>query len=62
VLNTHWFTSLRQARNIIEYWRRDYNRVRPHSALGYATPKEFARASSDSFASGIFDNTAAKPD
>lgn len=59
-LNTHWFTSLRQARNIIEYWRRDYNQVRPHSALGYATPNEFALASSASFAVESFDNTAAK--
>ena len=33
-LNTHWITSLRQARNIIESWRTDYNQVRPHSALG----------------------------
>jgi putative transposase len=59
-LNTHWFTSLRQARNIIEYWRRDYNEVRPHSALGYATPNEFAQGSSASFAVESFDNTAAK--
>jgi putative transposase len=59
-LNTHWFTSLRQARSIIECWRRDYNQVRPHSALGYATPDEFARASSASFAVESFDNTAAK--
>ena len=60
-LNTHWFTSLRQARDIIEYWRRDYNQVRPHSALAYATPDEFARTSSASFAVNNFDNTAAKP-
>lgn len=59
-LNTHWFTSLRQARSIIEYWRRDYNMVRPHSALGYATPNEFAQASSACFAVESFDNTAAK--
>jgi hypothetical protein len=24
-LNTHWFTTLRQARSIIESWRIDYN-------------------------------------
>lgn len=60
-LNMHWFTSLRQARNIIESWRRDYNEVRPHSALGYATPNEFARTSSASFAVDSFDNTAANP-
>jgi hypothetical protein len=60
-LNTHWLTSLRQARDIIEYWLRDYNRVRPHSASAYATPDEFARTSSASFAVNNFDNTAAKP-
>ena len=27
---------------IIEAWRLDYNSSRPHSALGYATPQEFA--------------------
>jgi transposase InsO family protein len=60
-LNTHWFTSLRQARTIIEHWRRDYNSVRPHSALGYLTPNAFARASGASFAVHMIDNTAAKP-
>jgi putative transposase len=41
-LNEHWFTSLIDARQIIEDWRRDYNRLRPrpHSALGYRTPEE----------------------
>jgi transposase InsO family protein len=61
-LNAHWFTSLRQARSIIENWRMDYNGVRPHSALGYATPDEFARANSASFAVETLSNTAAKPD
>lgn len=39
-LNQHWFTSLADAQQIIEDWRRDYNQVRPHSSLGYRTPKE----------------------
>jgi hypothetical protein len=39
-LNTHWFTTLRQARSIVENGRADYNKVRPHSALGYPTPKQ----------------------
>ena len=26
----------------IEQWRQDYNQARPHSALGYRTPAEFA--------------------
>jgi len=32
-LNTNWFISLKQAREIIETWREDYNKVRPHSSL-----------------------------
>lgn len=39
-LNSHWFTSLADARRTIEAWRRDYNQVRPHSSLNYATPQE----------------------
>jgi putative transposase len=41
-LNQHWFLDLADARQIIEAWRIDYNSSRPHSALGYATPQEFA--------------------
>ena len=44
-LNEHWFTTLAQARAVISEWRRDYNESRPHSALGYMTPAEFAAAS-----------------
>jgi putative transposase len=40
-LNEHWFVSLREARETIESWRRDYNEVRPHSSLGNRTPQEF---------------------
>ena len=39
-LNSHWFTSLEDARRTIEEWRLDYNRERPHSSLGYRTPEE----------------------
>src|SRR5262249_13386761 len=28
-LNEHWFTSLTEAKQIIEAWRKDYNEVRP---------------------------------
>jgi putative transposase len=45
-LNEHWFTDLQDARDKIEAWRVDYNRVRPHSSLGNLTPKEFAAAAS----------------
>lgn len=41
-LNEHWFTNLAHARAEIARWRRDYNEHRPHSALGYMTPAEFA--------------------
>lgn len=44
-LNEHWFVSLADARRTIEAWRLDYNRQRPHSALGYQTPDEFGRGS-----------------
>ena len=36
------FSSLAEARRIIEVWPIDYNTVRPHSSLGYLTPEEFA--------------------
>lgn len=39
-LNSHWFTSLTDARRTIEAWRIDYNQARPHSSLGYRTPEE----------------------
>jgi len=42
-LNQHWFLSLEDARTKIEAWRTDYNESRPHSALGWQTPAEFAR-------------------
>ena len=37
-LNTHWFMSLDDARSKLEEWRRDYNEVRPHSAIGNKPP------------------------
>lgn len=37
-LNGEVFTSLAEARAVIERWRLDYNRVRPHSAHGGLTP------------------------
>ena len=42
-LNQHWFLSLDEARAVTKAWRDDYNRVRPHGALGNQTPFEFAR-------------------
>lgn len=43
-LNQSWFLSLEDARQKVEAWRIDYNRVRPHSAIGNVPPMEFARA------------------
>jgi len=40
-LNVSWFWNLLDARKI-RAWRADYNGQRPHSALGYLTPQEFA--------------------
>ncbi len=42
-LNLHWFRTMDEARERIEDWRKDYNEVRPHSALGYQPPSVFAR-------------------
>jgi putative transposase len=44
-LNQHWFMSLEDAKAKIEAWRRDYNETRPHSALNWMSPNEFARSS-----------------
>jgi putative transposase len=41
-LDAHWFTSLMEAQQIVETWRREYNESRPHRALGERTPNEFA--------------------
>jgi putative transposase len=42
-LNTSWFLSMADARERIEQWRRDYNEMRPHTALGGLTPSAFAQ-------------------
>ena len=41
-LNRELFGNLREARVILESWRVEYNERRPHSALGYRTPNEYA--------------------
>ena len=40
-LNQHWFNNLPEAGRMIEEWRRDYNRARPHSSLAYLAPETF---------------------
>lgn len=42
-LNENWFVDLKDTRQIIETWRKDYNEERPHSALNYMSPMEFLR-------------------
>lgn len=37
-LDREWFTSLHEAREMIETWRIGYNTQRPHSSLGYMPP------------------------
>jgi len=44
LLNLYSFTNIFEARETGESWRHDYNENRPHSALGYLTPKEFAES------------------
>jgi len=38
LLNGEFFYTLREAQVLIEWWRDHYNRIRPHSALGYKLP------------------------
>ena len=38
LLNGEVFYTLQEAQIIIEQWRRHYNTIRPHSALGYRPP------------------------
>lgn len=45
-LNENLFSSLREARDIVEKWRHAYNNERPHSAIDWATPNEFAKSCS----------------
>lgn len=42
-LNMHWFLSLDDAKTKIEGWRQYYNETRPHSALQWESPAQFAR-------------------
>ena len=38
------FESVSDARGKATWWRREYNRVRPHGSLSYKTPEEFSAA------------------
>jgi putative transposase len=43
-LDQSWFSSLAEARRLIEAWRLDYNLHRPHTSLRMRTPAAFAAA------------------
>ena len=48
-LTVSWFQNLFDARRKIAAWKIEYNEERPHSSLGYRTPKEFAAAQAAGF-------------
>ncbi len=37
------FSTLLEAQVLVEDWRIEYNTLRPHSALGYLTPTQYAK-------------------
>jgi transposase InsO family protein len=43
LLDREIFTTLAEAKILIEEWRKEYNQVRPHSSLGYQLPAPEAR-------------------
>lgn len=51
-LNANWFRTVMDARAKISAWRDEYNGERPHSSLGYRTPKEFAEVLKSSAITG----------
>ena len=52
-LNLSWFQNLFDAQRKIAAWRKEYNEERPHSSLGYKTPKEFAQAQAAGFYTAV---------
>ncbi len=57
-LAVSWFQNLFDARRKITLWRIEYNEARPHSSLGYRTPKEFAQQSTGRSSGKDGDKTA----
>ncbi len=47
-LNMNLFRSVLEAQVLADMWLREYNEFRPHSSLGYMTPREFAAGSGSS--------------
>jgi putative transposase len=56
-LNASWFWNLWDARRKIACWRNEYNQQRPHSALAYRTPEEFASQCAHAASPSAFPNT-----
>ena len=50
LLNGEIFYTLKEAQVVIESWRRYYNTVRPHSALGYRPPAPETRTRDNNLA------------
>jgi putative transposase len=46
-LDRYLFVNVREAQEILENWRDEYNHYRPHSSLAYLTPTEFARRAAE---------------
>lgn len=42
-LSQHWLASIREAQQILEAWRVEYNTVRPHRSLADRSPADLAR-------------------
>ena len=39
--NGELFNSVAEAQGLLDRWRDEYNKYRPHSSLGYLSPAEF---------------------
>jgi putative transposase len=62
LLNGELFTSLREAEVLLKQFATNDNEFRPHSSLGYLTPKEFAaRNEAPEIASASPDGQGARP-
>jgi len=62
LLNREIFETLQEAKVLIEFWRRDYNRHRPHSSLGYKPPAPEARRVDTNLKSGTNIGGRSSPD